>query len=57
MDLYYRKERRIKEVAAMLGIAEATAKSRILRARRMLRRSLKQQNPDTVNHKRLERSP
>jgi RNA polymerase sigma-70 factor, ECF subfamily len=57
MDLYYRKERRIKEAAAMLGITEATAKARMLRARRILRRSLKQQNPDTLNDKRLERSP
>lgn len=40
MDLYYRKELRIKEAAATLGITEATAKSRILRARHVLRRSL-----------------
>jgi RNA polymerase sigma-70 factor (ECF subfamily) len=57
VDLYYGKERRIKEAAAMLRITEATAKSRMLRARRMLRRALKQQNPDAVSHKRLERSP
>jgi RNA polymerase sigma-70 factor (ECF subfamily) len=57
MDLYYAKERRIKEAAAMLGITEATAKSRILRARRMLRRSLTQQNADAVNHERIEGSP
>jgi RNA polymerase sigma-70 factor (ECF subfamily) len=42
MDLYYRKERRLKDAAAVLGISEATAKSRLLRARHMLRRSLKQ---------------
>jgi RNA polymerase sigma-70 factor (ECF subfamily) len=42
MDLYYRKERRLKDAAATLGISEATAKSRLLRARHMLRRSLKQ---------------
>ena len=42
MDLYYRKERRMKEAAAILGITVATAKSRLLRARHMLRRSLKQ---------------
>ena len=41
MDLYYRQECRLKEVAAMLGITEAAAKSRIMRARRMLRCSLK----------------
>ena len=52
MDLYYRKERRLKETAAMLGINESTAKARILRARRLLRRSLEHQNPDAVNHKR-----
>jgi len=42
MDLYYRKEHRMKDAAAILGITVATAKSRILRARRMLRRSLNQ---------------
>jgi RNA polymerase sigma-70 factor (ECF subfamily) len=42
MDLYYRKERRLKDAAATLGISEATAKSRLLRGRLMLRRSLKQ---------------
>jgi RNA polymerase sigma-70 factor (ECF subfamily) len=57
MDLCYRKERRITEAAAMLGITEAAVKSRILRARRRLGRSLKQQNPDTLSPKRLERSP
>jgi RNA polymerase sigma-70 factor (ECF subfamily) len=42
MDLYYRKERRLKDAAAAIGISEGTAKSRLLRARGMLRRSLKQ---------------
>jgi len=42
MDLYYRKERRMKDAAAVLGITVATAKSRLLRARHTLRRSLKQ---------------
>jgi RNA polymerase sigma-70 factor (ECF subfamily) len=41
MDLYYRKERRMKDAAAILGITVATAKSRLLRARHVLRRSLK----------------
>jgi RNA polymerase sigma-70 factor (ECF subfamily) len=42
MDLYYRKERQIKDAAEILGITTATAKSRLLRARHTLRRSLKQ---------------
>ena len=41
MDLYYGKERRLKDAAETLGISVATAKSRILRARHQLRRSLK----------------
>jgi RNA polymerase sigma-70 factor (ECF subfamily) len=40
MDLYYRKGCRLKDAAAILGISETTAKSRLLRARQMLRRSL-----------------
>jgi RNA polymerase sigma-70 factor, ECF subfamily len=56
-DLYYGKERRLKEAAAILGITEATAKSRIRRARRMLRHSLTHQNADAVNHERPYRSP
>ena len=47
MDLYYRKERRMKEAAAILGITVATAKSRLLRARHMLRRSLRQNGCST----------
>jgi RNA polymerase sigma-70 factor, ECF subfamily len=42
LELYYKSEFRLKDAAQILGIPEATAKSRILRARRMLRRSLKQ---------------
>jgi RNA polymerase sigma-70 factor (ECF subfamily) len=40
MDLYCVKELRLKEAAAILGISEGTAKSRILRGRRRLHRSL-----------------
>ena len=40
MDLYCVKELRLKDAAAILGITEATAKSRILRGRNRLRRSL-----------------
>jgi RNA polymerase sigma-70 factor (ECF subfamily) len=40
MDLYCVKERRLKDAAAILGITEATAKSRVLRGRNRLRRSL-----------------
>lgn len=42
MDLYHRRERRMKDAAAVLGITVATAKSRLLRAQHTLRRSLKQ---------------
>jgi hypothetical protein len=47
IDLYYRKERRMKDAAAILGITVATAKSRLLRARRVLLRSLKQNGCST----------
>jgi RNA polymerase sigma-70 factor (ECF subfamily) len=47
MDLYYRKESRMKDAAAILGITVATAKSRLLRARHVLRRSLKQNGCST----------
>jgi RNA polymerase sigma-70 factor, ECF subfamily len=47
MDLYYRKERRMKDAAAILGITVATAKSRLLRARHVLRRSLEQNGCST----------
>jgi RNA polymerase sigma-70 factor (ECF subfamily) len=40
MDLYCVKELRLKDAAAILGITEATAKSRVLRGRNRLRRSL-----------------
>ncbi len=40
MDLYCVKELRLKDAAAILGITEATAKSRVLRGRKRLRRSL-----------------
>jgi RNA polymerase sigma-70 factor (ECF subfamily) len=46
MDLYYVKELRLKDAAATLGITESAAKSRILRGRNRLRRSLMHQtNP------------
>jgi hypothetical protein len=54
MEFYYGKEPRLKEAAALLGITEATAKSRMLRAWRMLRHLLEQQNPDSVKDKRVE---
>jgi len=38
MDLYFRQGRHLKETAATLGITEAATKSRISRARRMLKR-------------------
>ena len=39
--MYFTSELRLKDAAQFLGIPEATAKSRILRARQKLRRSLK----------------
>jgi RNA polymerase sigma factor (sigma-70 family) len=42
LEMYYKSELRLKDAAQILGISEATTKSRMLRARRMLRRSLKQ---------------
>jgi RNA polymerase sigma-70 factor (ECF subfamily) len=42
LEMYYKSELRLKDTAKIFGISEATTKSRILRARRMLRRSLKQ---------------
>jgi RNA polymerase sigma factor (sigma-70 family) len=41
LEMYFKSELRLKDAAQILGIPEATAKSRILRARHMLRRSLK----------------
>jgi RNA polymerase sigma-70 factor, ECF subfamily len=43
MDLYFRQQRHLKETAATLGITESAAKSRILRARRVLFRSMRRQ--------------
>jgi RNA polymerase sigma-70 factor (ECF subfamily) len=40
MDLYCVKDLRLKDAAAVLGVTEATAKSRVLRGRKRLRRSL-----------------
>jgi RNA polymerase sigma-70 factor (ECF subfamily) len=42
LEMYYKSELRLKDAAQIAGIPEATAKSRLLRARRMLRRSLNQ---------------
>ena len=42
LEMYYKSEFRLKDAAKTLGISEAATKSRILRARGMLRRSLKQ---------------
>jgi RNA polymerase sigma-70 factor (ECF subfamily) len=42
MEMYYKSELRVKDAAKILGISEATTKSRIMRARDKLRRSLKQ---------------
>ena len=42
LEMYYKSELRLKDVAKILGASEATTKSRMLRARAMLRRSLKQ---------------
>ena len=42
LEMYYKSELRLKDAAQILGISEVTTKSRLLRARRMLRRSLKQ---------------
>lgn len=42
LEMYYKSGFRLKDVAKSLGASEATTKSRMLRARAMLRRSLKQ---------------
>jgi RNA polymerase sigma-70 factor (ECF subfamily) len=42
LEMYYKSELRLKDAAKILGVSEATMKSRMFRARRMLRRSLKQ---------------
>lgn len=41
VELYYRRELRLKDAAEVIGISEVATKSRILSARRTLRRSLK----------------
>jgi RNA polymerase sigma-70 factor, ECF subfamily len=40
MDLYYRRDLLLKDAAGTLGITEEAAKSRLMRARTLLRRSL-----------------
>ncbi len=42
LEMYYKNELRLKDAAKILGVSEATTKSRMLRARGVLRRSLKQ---------------
>jgi RNA polymerase sigma factor (sigma-70 family) len=42
LEMYYKGELRLKDAAKILGVSEATTKSRMLRARGILRRSLKQ---------------
>jgi RNA polymerase sigma-70 factor (ECF subfamily) len=42
LEMYYKNELCLKDAAKILGITEAATKSRVLRARRMLRHSLKQ---------------
>lgn len=42
LEMYYKSELRLKDAAKSVGVSEGAAKSRILRARHMLRRSLKQ---------------
>lgn len=42
LELFYKEELRLKDIANVMGSSESTTKSRLLRARRKLRRSLKQ---------------
>ncbi len=42
LEMYYQSELRLKDAAQIVGVSEGAVKSRILRARHMLRRSLKQ---------------
>lgn len=42
LEMYYKSELRLKDAAKILGVPVATTKSRMLRARGKLRRSLKQ---------------
>jgi RNA polymerase sigma-70 factor, ECF subfamily len=58
MDLYCVKELRLKQAAAMIGITEAAAKSRIMRARNRLSRSLGPRRiPDRAIVSRIEVNP
>jgi RNA polymerase sigma-70 factor (ECF subfamily) len=58
MDLYCVKELRLKDAAAILGITEATAKSRVLRGRNRLRRSLSTRRiPDRATARRRQGHP
>ena len=58
MDLYCVKELRLKDAAAILGITEATAKSRVLRGRNRLRHSLGTRRiPDRATVRRREDHP
>ena len=58
MDLYCVQELRLKDAAAILGITEATAKSRVLRGRNRLRRSLSTRRiPDRATVRRREDHP
>ena len=58
MDLYYAQELRLNDAAAILGITEATAKSRVLRGRNRLRRSLSTRRiPDRATVRRREDHP
>jgi RNA polymerase sigma-70 factor (ECF subfamily) len=41
LEMYYKSELPLKDAARILGVTEATTKSRVFRARSMLRRSLK----------------
>ncbi|WP_263368528.1 RNA polymerase sigma factor [Edaphobacter bradus] len=58
IDLYCVHELRLKDAAAILGITEATAKSRVLRGRNRLRRSLSTRRiPDRATVRRREDHP
>jgi RNA polymerase sigma-70 factor (ECF subfamily) len=58
MDLYCVKELRLKNAAGIVGITEATAKSRVLRGRDRLRRSLSTRRiPDRATVRRRKDHP
>ena len=42
LEMYYKSELRLKDSAKIFGVSEGTVKSRVLRARHILRRSLRQ---------------